>query len=165
MTQANPTRAIAGGFVATLVMTMMIYLAPHMGMPNMDIAGMIGSRMNGGQVPAALSGAWWLGLTVHFLLGTLLFPLLYAYFVYGLLPGQPWVRGVIWGGVLWLVNMGMVMPMMGKGFFASGTPQPVPTVVEALIGHLIYGAILGAIAGPQAERLQGGSHTGSQTPV
>ena len=57
MTHANPARAIGGGFVATLVMTMMIYIAPHMGMPNMDIAGMLGSVMNGGQTPAAMSGS------------------------------------------------------------------------------------------------------------
>jgi hypothetical protein len=36
MTQANPMRALAGGFIATLIMTMMIYMAPHMGMPNME---------------------------------------------------------------------------------------------------------------------------------
>lgn len=37
-------------------MTMLIYMAPHMGMPDMDIAGMLGSMMNGGQTPAMMSG-------------------------------------------------------------------------------------------------------------
>lgn len=43
MQNANPMRAVMGGFIGTLVMTMMMYAAPMMGMPKMDIAGMLGS--------------------------------------------------------------------------------------------------------------------------
>lgn len=153
MQQANPGRAIMAGFFGTLVMTMMIYIAPHMGLPNMDIAGMLGSKMNDGQTPAAMSGAWWLGMMIHFLLGTLLFPLLYAYIVYGLLPGKAWARGLIWGTILWFGMMIMPLPMMGKGLFANNTPQPFLFVMGALMGHLFYGGIFGALAGPQAQRV------------
>ena len=165
MQHATPGRAVVAGFVATLVMTMMIYMAPHMGMPNMDIAGMLGSMMNGGQMPAAMSGPWLLGMMVHFLLGTLLFPLLYAYVVYGLLPGKAWVRGLTWGIILWFAMMVMPLPMMGKGFFASNTPQPLLFAMGAFMGHLIYGAILGALAGEQAHReAPSGGFVGSHSP-
>ncbi len=157
MKEVNTGRAIGAGFIATLVMTMLIYMAPLMGMPHMDIAAMLGSLMHGGQMPAVQSGPWWLGMVAHFMMGTLLFPLLYAYVIYGLLPGKPWARGLAWGFILWLLMMVMVMPMMGKGFFAGNTPQPFLFMMGTLIGHLLYGAVLGAVAGSQASRLtQGG---------
>jgi len=149
---AQPGRAIVAGLVATAAMTMLIYMAPHMGMPNMDIAGMLGSVMNGGQAPAMMSGPWLIGMMMHFVLGTLLFPLLYAYFVYGLLPGKPWAKGLIWGVALWAVMQVMPLPMMGKGFFAGKTPEPLLFVMGTLMGHLLYGAVLGALAGRQAQR-------------
>lgn len=155
MKDVNIGRAIGAGFVATLVMTMLIYVAPLMGMPHMDIAAMLGSLMNGGQMPAVQSGPWWIGMGAHLMMGTLLFPLLYAFVVYGLLPGKPWARGLTWGIVLWVLMMVMVMPMMGKGFFASDTPHPFLFAMGTLIGHLIYGAILGWLAGPQAARATG----------
>lgn len=149
---ARPGRAVVAGLVATAVMTMLIYMAPHMGMPNMDIAGMLGSVMNGGQAPAMMSGPWLLGMMMHFVLGTLVFPLVYAYFVYGLLPGKPWVKGVLWGVILWAVMQVMPLPMMGKGLFASKTPEPLLFVMGTLMGHLLYGAVFGALADQQAQR-------------
>jgi len=150
--KANPGRAILAGLIATSAMTMLIYLAPHMGMPNMDIAAMLGTPMNSGITPAVMSVPWLIGLMMHFVLGTLLFPLVYAYFVYGLLPGKPWAKGLIWGAALWMVMQVMPLPMMGKGFFASKTPEPLLFVMGTLMGHLLYGAVFGALAGRQAER-------------
>ena len=149
---AQPRHAIVAGLLATMAMTMLIYMAPYMGMPNMDIAGMLGSMMNDGQPPAVLSGPWVMGMMMHFLLGTLLFPLIYAYVVYGLLPGKPWARGLLWGLGLWAVMQVMPLPMMGKGFFASKTPQPLLFVMGTLMGHVVYGSVFGALAVRQASR-------------
>lgn len=143
MNSARPGRAVLGGFVATLVMTMIIYMAPMMGMPKMDIAGMLGSMMSGSMHPPN-SGAWWMGMIAHFVLGSIVFSLIYAYLVYSVLPGSNWLRGAEWGT--------MVMPMMGKGVFSTNTLVPVMMVVATLVVHWIYGAILGSIAGQQAIR-------------
>ncbi len=43
-----------------------------MGMPTMDIAGMLGTPLNGGVMPAVMSGPWLMGTMMHFVLGTLL---------------------------------------------------------------------------------------------
>lgn len=43
MTETHPGKAIGAGFVATLVMTTLMYMAPLMGMPKMDIAAMLGN--------------------------------------------------------------------------------------------------------------------------
>ena len=130
--------AILGGFVATSVMTAMMYAAPLMGMPKMDIAAMLGSL---------LGGSWWLGMMMHFVNGTIIFPLIYAYLLYSVLRGQPWGKGMMWGLTLWFLAQAMVMPMMGMGFFSALTSEPGRAVVGSFIGHLIYGAILGANAG------------------
>lgn len=152
MQSANPMKAIVGGFIATLVMTMMMYAAPMVGMPKMDLAGMLGSMFNGGQPPEMMSGLWWMGMMIHFVNGTVVFALIYAYLLYGWLPGSPWLRGMTWGLMLWLVSQVMVMPMMGKGVFSANTPVPMMMVLGSMMGHILYGAILGAIAGEQAVR-------------
>jgi uncharacterized membrane protein YagU involved in acid resistance len=89
----------------------------------------------------------------HFLNGTIVFPLVYAYLLYAWLPGSPWLRGLVWGLILWFLAQVMVMPMMGMGIFSGNTPQPAMAVMGSFIGHALYGAILGAIAGEQAYRM------------
>ncbi len=152
MNRPNMGRAILAGFIATLAMTMVMYVAPMMGMPKMDIAAMLGSMMSK-QMPAPMSGGWLMGMMMHFVNGTIIFPLIYAYLLYPLLPGSPLLKGVVWGLILWLLSQMMVMPMMGMGVFSSNAPQAMMNVVGSLMGHIIYGAILGAMAGGQAEQV------------
>lgn len=149
MEHPSPGRTMGAGFIATLVMTMMMYGAPMLGMPKMDIAAMLGSMLGGG-MPATGSGAWWMGMTLHFINGTIIFPLIYAYVLYSRLPGAPWLKGATWGIILWAIAQAVVMPMMGMGFFSSGAPQPLMAVTGSLMGHLVYGAILGGSAGRAA---------------
>jgi uncharacterized membrane protein YagU involved in acid resistance len=131
-------RAIAGGFVGTAVMTMMMYfVAPMMMGIEMDIAAMLGSM---------LGGSWAAGMAMHFVLGSVVFPLIYALVLFSKLPGTPVVRGAAWGLILFLVAQVMVMPMMGGGFF-SANMGGMMAVVGSLMGHLVYGGLLGAIAG------------------
>ncbi|MBA3884248.1 MAG: hypothetical protein H0X67_00780 [Acidobacteria bacterium] len=135
--QSNPTRAMIGGFAATLAMTAMMYfVAPMMGL-NMDIAQMLGSM---------LGGIWALGMMMHFVLGTVVFPLIYVLVLYAWLPGSPVVKGAVWGVILWLLAQVVVMPMMGAGFFSMAMGGMM-AAGGSLIGHVLYGAILGAIAG------------------
>jgi hypothetical protein len=39
----------------------------------------------------------------------------------------------------------MVNPMMGAGVFALNTAAPMLMVVGSLMGHLVYGVVLGAV--------------------
>jgi hypothetical protein len=142
----NVRKALTAGFIATVAMTMLMYVAPLMGMPKMDIAAMLGGMLGGG-MPEVFSGAWFMGMLIHFLNGVVVFPLIFGFLLFGRLPGAPLAKGMIWGLVLWLLAQVMVMPMMGGGFFASNTPQPFMTVFGSLMGHVIYGAILGLVYG------------------
>ena len=141
--QTHTGRSIAGGFVGTLVMTGMMYMvAPMMGV-RMDIAQMLGSM---------LGNNWTAGMMVHFVNGTIIFPLIYAHALYQWLPGTPAVRGATLGVALWLLAQVMVMPMMGGGFFSTAMGG-MSAAMGSLIGHVLYGGTLGAIAGaPEVTR-------------
>jgi hypothetical protein len=136
--KSNPVKAILGGIVGTVVMTlMMYYVAPMMLGQPMDVAGMLGS---------VLGGSWMMGMIMHFINGSLIFPLIYTYFLYRVLPGEPWLRGTIWGLILWFLSQAVITPMMGGGMF-SANAGGLMAVVASLIGHAVYGVLLGAVAG------------------
>jgi hypothetical protein len=150
MKKDNIARALAGGFFATLLMTLIMYWAPMFGAPKMDIAALLGSLFGRG-VPAAMTGLWWLGMTWHFINGTVIFSLIYSYFVYGWLPGDNWLRGTVWGLVLWLVMEVTLVPITGGGPFDDHASHAVRLLLAGFILHAIYGALFGAIAGEQPE--------------
>lgn len=131
-------KAIAGGFVGTVAITAVMYwVAPLLiGMP-MDIAKMLGDFLGIG---------WNAGMVVHFINGSIIFPLIYAFVLYGILPGGPVTKGIVWGVILWAIAQTVVMPMVGAGFFSANAGGAM-AVVGSLLGHLIYGGTLGAVAG------------------
>jgi uncharacterized membrane protein YagU involved in acid resistance len=136
----NIGRGIAGGFIGTVMFTLMMrFVAPTMGV-RMDIVAKLGEMTHTG-----MAG----GLLMHFLNGTIIFPLIYVYLLYRFLPGAPWQKGLLWGVILWLGVEIVMMPMMGGGIFSTEMGG-MKAVMAALIGHLIYGAIFGAIAGGPA---------------
>jgi len=140
------TRAIAGGFIGTLAMTMMMYLvAPMMGV-KMDIAATLAGM---------LGAPWAVGLMMHFLNGTVIFPLIYV-LLFQVLKGGPAVRGLSWGLALWLIAQLVVMPMMGAGVFSSKMGG-MAAAVASFMGHVVYGALLGAIAGHLARSTSHGT--------
>ncbi len=133
----NIGRVILGGFVGTLAITFLMYVgAPMMGLPKMDIATMLG-RMLGG---------WSMGMTMHFINGTVIFPLIYAYLLFRRLPGSPYLKGILWGVSLWVLAQLVVMPMMGAGIFGLKMAGMM-SAVGSLVGHAGYGALLGWIGG------------------
>lgn len=131
------SRAVFGGFAGTLAITTVMYVvAPMMGL-RMDIAAMLGSM---------LGGSWAAGMVLHFVNGSLIFPAIYVYALYGFLPGSPVIKGSAWGIALWLMAQLVVMPMMGGGVFSSAMGGMM-AAAGSLVGHLLYGSLLGVIAG------------------
>jgi len=130
--------AVLGGVAGTLVMTMMMmFIAPMItGMP-MDIAALIGSM---------IGDNYMFGMVVHIMMGVVIFPLIYVFVLYERLPGAPWLKGVIWGIVLWVGAATVIMPMAGAGFLMSNIGGMM-ALVAALMGHIVYGGLLGVIAG------------------
>jgi hypothetical protein len=134
----NVIRAVLGGAAGTALLTIMtLKVAPMIVGHPMDIPAMMSAMIGG---PLAL------GWAAHVMLGVAIFPITYAFIVYRFLPGPPSLRGALWGVVLWVIVEAMVMPMAGNGFFSS-TNGGAKAVAVALMGHVVYGAMLGAIAG------------------
>jgi uncharacterized membrane protein YagU involved in acid resistance len=135
----NVAKALLGGFIGTLAITFMMYVVSPllMGKP-MDVAAMLGDFLGIGRTG---------GMVVHFINGTFIFPLFLAFLLWNVLPGGPTAKGTVWGLILWFLAQTIVMPMMGGGFF-SANAGGMMAVGGSLIGHLVYGALLGVITGP-----------------
>jgi hypothetical protein len=154
MQNFNPARAMSAGFIATFAMTLMAYASPVLGGPPMDFAAMLGALIAGAP-PNAWTVPWFIGMIIHFIDGSIIFPLIYAYFLFRVLPGSHGIKGMTWGAVLWFLSQAIVTPALGGGFFAAHTPNPLATVIANLILHLVYGTILGKMAAEQATLLPG----------
>lgn len=136
--KSNFTRTILGGFVGTLMMSLMMkFAAPMLTGQSMDIAVMLGNMMG---------GIYALGMTAHIMLGVLVFPLIYSAILRRILPGPPVVKGFLFGSLLWLVAETLIMPMAGAGFFMSEIGG-AKAVMAALMGHLVYGGLVGIFVG------------------
>jgi hypothetical protein len=130
-------KTLLGGVAGTAVMTIMMYVvAPMMGL-NMDIAAMLGGMLGIG---------WAGGMLMHFVNGVVIFPVVYAFALYSRLPGGPALKGTAWGVVLWLIAQVVVMPMTGGGLF-SAAMGGMMAAAGSFIGHVAYGALLGAVSG------------------
>lgn len=129
--ERNWARAVAGGLVGTLGMTAVgVWVAPIMGIPRMNPADMLAGAMGGSTL---------LGWAGHLMIGTIL-ALIYTFVAPGL-PGSPPLRGALYALAPWIVAMLVVTPVMGMPAFGGA----VAPAMGSLIGHLVYGAILGAI--------------------
>lgn len=129
--ELNFKKAVLAGVTGTMAMTLAAtFAAPMMGLPKMDVPGMLASVM-GGILP--------LGWAAHFMIGIIL-AVGYA-MLQEKIPGPSVVRGAIYALAPWLMAQVVVMPMMGMGFF-SGDFAPA---FGSLIGHLIYGGTVAVV--------------------
>jgi hypothetical protein len=131
----NAKRAIIAGLAGTAAMTAVMLMAPLMGLPPMNVGAMLGSVM---------SGVVALGWAAHVMIGVALAVIYGAVFA-ARLPGPPAVRGMIYGVAPWLLAQVAVMPMMGAGLF-SGSAL---VAGASLMGHLVFGGVVGAVYGNQ----------------
>ena len=97
-------RACFAGFLGTIVVTCMVtFASPYLiGGPS-DIAAMLAGLMG---------GSWLAGMGMHFMVGTLILPMLYV-LLDRRLPGGPALRGTAWGLMLWMVSQAVVIPATG----------------------------------------------------
>lgn len=146
----NIIGAIVAGLVGTVVMSMVIAMAPSMGMPKMAIWEMLGTMFS-------KEGNVGLGWAMHFMMGVI-FAIIYAALWAAGIGSATWVSGVIFGAVHWLVA-GLMMggvPMMHAGVKAGTVKAPgvymmsaggMMAFVGGLIGHVIYGLVVALVYG------------------
>jgi hypothetical protein len=134
---SNSMRGVIAGFIATLVVSAVILLKVqfHIVPDELSIMSLLG-RIAGGSV-----SAW----ADHFIIGTLVWGMLFGGFD-ALVPALPyWLKGAIFSVLAWLFMMIVFMPFAGVGFF--GVKLGVLAAVVTLVQHLIYGVSLGVVYG------------------
>ena len=145
----NAKRAAVAGLVGTAVMTGLMLLAPLVGLPQLAIGNLLSTllALSSAYLPTGPAVGW----TLHAAFGVIL-ALIYAGFFVSRLPGGPAGRGALFGCLVFLVAQVTFMPLVGAGVFSRGN---VPMLLGSLIGHLVYGSLVGAIYGepvPQTGR-------------
>jgi len=140
--KASIGRACLAGFIATTIVTFMVYfVSPNMTGGPSDLAGMVVGMLN-------LS--WILAIGVYYLIGALLMPVVYTRLFNPWLAGGPVIRGMTWGVMLWVVSQALIVPATGGGMFSSATGG-LRVVLESLVGHLVYGLVFGVWLGVPGE--------------
>ena len=129
-------QGLLGGIIATVVMTMLMLVAPMMGMPDMKIGNMMAGFMG---IPV------WLGWAMHLMIG-IVWTMVYVFLVKDRLTLSPAIKGMLFALLPWILMQLMVMPMMGMGVFSANAPNPVMMMVGTMMGHLVYGLVLGLSA-------------------
>lgn len=131
-------KAILAGLLGTVAMTIVaMWVAPMMGMPPMNPAGMLAKAMGNNEIFG------WIG---HFMMGTIL-ALIYAA-IQKCLPGPSAIRGALYSIAPWLLAQIVVVPMMGMPFFMGSMKM----AIGSLIGHLVYGVVLGSVYGESEQK-------------
>ncbi len=126
---------LKGGLIATSAMTILMLIAPMMGMPKMLIGKMLAGFMH---LPVGIG--WFL----HFVIGTIL-ATMFVLVWKKRLPGRAAAKGMLFSLIPFSVAQTVVMPLLGTGFFFINTPAPVSMFISSLVGHLVYGAVLGLV--------------------
>lgn len=143
----NILSAVIAGVVASLVFSMILAVAPKMGMPKMDIVSLLGSMF--GKPNQAL------GWMMHLMMG-IVFALIYVFLWSSGIGAATWLFGLIFGAVQWLV-VGMIMgmiPMIHVGIKSGAVKAPgmwmtnnggVMAFMGGLVGHMIFGIVIALV--------------------
>ncbi|GAB4548559.1 MAG: hypothetical protein Fur002_25460 [Anaerolineales bacterium] len=144
----NILNAVISGIVATLVFTMILKMAPKMGMPNMDIVDLLGSMFSQKSNAA-------LGWMMHLMMGAV-FAVIYAFLWSSGIGAPNWTSGLAFGAVHWLI-VGVMMaaiPMMHVGIKSGAVKAPgmwmtnnggAMAFMGGLVGHMIFGVVVALV--------------------
>ena len=140
----NLKRAVAAGLVGTAVMTCLMLVAPIVGLPRLAIGQLLSTLLavSIAFLPIGPAAGW----ALHVAFGVLL-AIIYAAVFAGRLPGRPAARGALYGVLVFVLAQLTFMPLVGAGVFSRGD---VPMILGSLLGHLVYGGLVGIIYGEPA---------------
>jgi hypothetical protein len=151
-------RALAGGFLATLVLTTMMRGAGELGITRMDLPFLLGTVLTENRRKAKA-----IGYAFHFVLG-IVFALFYAAFFLAIGRSSWWIGallGVVHAGFTAVVLVNILLPVVHPRMGTSETAADEISLIEppgflmlnygrnsalvAIAAHVVYGAIIGLI--------------------
>jgi hypothetical protein len=115
--------AILAGLVGTLAMTALMYAAPLMGLPKMDLLSALGGLFPSDISPYVVGGLIHLGIGVTL-------AVLYAVIFDRILPGPRWARGAVFALLPWLFAITLMGPAMAWVEAAVNPPPSAQQVVH-----------------------------------
>ena len=134
---SNALKGMVAGLVATLVLCgLMVLNSATELMPQINIIRWL-TALGSLSVPSA-----WMD---HFIVGVIIWGLLFAVYDGAASRPAPWLKGIIFGVFTWLMMMVTFMPLAGAGFF--GAKVDISTLIGLLVLNLIFGAVLGVTYG------------------
>ncbi len=135
----NFLAAIIAGLAGTVIMTILMMLAPMMGLPKMDIIGMLGAMFTKSPGSGKI-----IGLVIHFMMGVI-FAVIYAFLWNAGLGSPTWLWGLIFGFVHGIVVI-ITMPMMLKTHPRPPAITPGPgLMIGQIMGHLVFGLVVALV--------------------
>jgi Na+/proline symporter len=155
---SNALKGMVAGLVATLVLCgLMVLNSATELMPQINIIRWL-TALGSLSVPSA-----WMD---HFIVGVIIWGLLFAVYDGAASRPAPWLKGIIFGVFTWLMMMVTFMPLAGAGFF--GAKVDISTLIGLLVLNLIFGAVLGVtydLLGVVAPVRPAASPAGETVPV
>jgi hypothetical protein len=131
----NIGKGVIAGFVATSIVSILFLMKAAMGlMPDLNIIVMLSGMMGGALI---------MGWVAHFVIGAVIWGVLFALLHPSVPGGSLWLKGVVFGVAAWLMMMIVVMPMLGGGIFGINFGMVAPAMT--LMVHVIFGAVLGGV--------------------
>ncbi|MDT8320782.1 MAG: hypothetical protein RQ826_09695 [Xanthomonadales bacterium] len=132
---------LLASFIATVALSVLMLIKSAAGMlPAVNAIAMLaklGNQYLG--LPATPVSGW----ILHFLIGTVLWGLLFAA-TRPMLPGGGDVsKGIVFSVIAWVLMMLIPMPLAGAGWFGLNIGIAAP--VATLVLHIIFGAVLGGV--------------------
>ena len=123
-------KSLLAGVIGTIIMTIVMMIAPMMGMPKMSPPAMLAGMMN---MPLGM------GWIIHFIIGVM-FAFTYTYlFAPKVKIGNIFLKGAVFGFVVFvfaqimMAIMGAMLPMPKM----EGSMMLI--MIGSIIGHVIYG--------------------------
>jgi hypothetical protein len=134
---SNTVKGLVSGFLATLVLSgvMLLRNALHLA-PDFSLIQLLTRLGSMGTVQA-----W----ADHFIIGTVIWGLLYGACEFCIDKGSHLLKGLLFGVFAWLVMMVVFFPAIGDGLF--GAKLGILAAGITLFYHLVYGVALGGIFG------------------
>ena|SRR3989338_1225908 len=131
-------KGILAGIMATSAITViMVYVAPMIGLPQLDVAHNISRSRNVSKLA---------GVLLYFMNRAVFLPLIYIFGARKILPGSGLVKGLMYGVGLWAFICFLIVPLRMGNMFAMNNPEQMGRILVSLIGNMIYGVIVGKIS-------------------
>ncbi len=127
-------QSVFAGIAGTAVMTMVMFIAPFMGMPKMSPPDMLAGMMG---LPLVM------GWVMHFMIG-IIFAAAYVYIFKKLLQNiqSKFLKGAIFGLAVFVFAQIMMAVMSAP----SPEGSMIMLMMGSIIGHIIYGIVVALVA-------------------